>query len=185
MQRIGQFVRLRADQGRLRHVHGPVQGLGVHTAHLLGETCLHHWQQRFAEGQAAPNKVFVKPALTLVESHGSPISQAGKLQILPDAQLIQGMPALVDHAVHAGGHVVLLVMGGNAHVPAVEAIGEGMLRFSDNAAVRVQAHESHQPLGKASLILQGIMQVKEIRAWSGLFRHRPDQGRKPGPQRLK
>ena len=29
------------------------------------------------------------------------------------------------------------------------------------------------------------MQVKEIRAWSGLFRHRPDQGRKPGPQRLK
>ena len=179
---IGQLVGLGADQGGLGLVHRRVEHLGGHALQLLREQLLHHRQRRLAEGQAAADQVLIEAALTLVQAHGGAGVQARELQFIPCPQLVQGMAALVDHAVHAGEQIVLIVVGGDAHIPLVEAGGEGMLRLGDGAAAAVDAHHGHQPVGQLPLDVYREAMLQEVRAGGGLFRHRQDHGGQPLPQ---
>ena len=72
---------------------------------------------------------------------------------------------------------MLHIVGGDTHVPAVEAVGEGMLRFADAAIGSVDAHHFHQLIGEMPLSLHGIILVQEIRARFRSFGNRQNQGR--------
>ena len=114
-----------------------------------------------------------------MQAHGGAGIQPGELQFVCRAQLVQGVAALVNHAVHAGKQIVLIVVRGDAHIPLVEAGGEGMLRLSDGAAAAIDAHHGHQPVGQLPLDMHREALLQEVRAGGGLFRHRQDDGRQP------
>ena len=61
-----------------------------------------------------------------------------KRQLRVNVRLIQGMAALVRHAVQVGEHILRHIMGGNAHIAVPEAGGKGVFRFAQYAVVRVQ-----------------------------------------------
>ena len=109
-----------------------------------------------------------------MDAHGRAARQAGELQIVIHAQLIQGVPALVDHAVQGGEHRVLVIMSGDAHIPFVEAVGEGMLRLPHGTVPPVQPHQSHQPVREQAL--PGHREIARDILRQGLFAHGPDEG---------
>ena len=117
-----------------------------------------------------------------MHAHGGAAGQGGVLQIVRHTQLVEGMAAFMDDAVHAGGDIILMIMGGDAHIPLVGAAGEGVLGLADGAALWIQALEGHDPVGEQALLGDGIGVTHEGWNGQGMGRHFGDQGRKLLPQ---
>ena len=114
-----------------------------------------------------------------MDGHAGAAAQGGVLDVVPDVQLIEGMAALVDDGVHAGGESLLMVVGGDAHVVLGEVGGEGMLRFPDGTVVPIDGHDLHEPVGEPALLLDGKALIEESVVHHGaLGRHGLDQGQK-------
>ena len=185
MQAVGQLVRLGADEARLHLVHGPVELLGAHPAQLLREEHLHPGVDGLKERAGTTDEILVKAGLALVDAHADAAGQAGILQVIPDAQLVQRMATLVEDGVHRRGHVVQVVMGGDADILVVELQREGMLGLAKAAVAAVDAHELHDVVGKGLLLLHRIFQMQEAVIDRGLLADGPDKRHDAIPQRLK
>ena len=176
MEAVGQLVRLGADEGGLGLVHGAVELLRRHVGQLPGEELLHLGEDGLDKGQGAADQVFVEPGLALVDAHGHAPGQAGVLQLVGDAQLVLGVAPLVDDGVHGEVHIVLVVMGGDAHVLVVELQGVGVLRLTDGAVGPVQPQHLHQVVGEPPLPLHGITPAQEGVVGRLLLHHGVEQG---------
>ena len=176
MQAVGQLVRLGADEGGLGAVDGLVELLRRHAGELLGEEFPHPGEDGLDEGQGAADDVLVEPGLALVDAHGHTAGKTGVVVGRIHIQLIPGVPSLVDDGVHGACHVVLLVMGGDAHVLAGEVEGEGVLRLADGAVAPVQLEYFHEVVGELPLGLDGVMEVEEAVVRLLLFADGADQG---------
>ena len=97
-----------------------------------------------------------------MQTHGRAAGQAGVLQPVGHVQLIQSVAALVNHRVQVAGHVVLVVVGGNAHVALVELGGEGVLALAQHAVPLVDAHQLHYSGREHLLGLNGPGAFQEI-----------------------
>ena len=161
MQAVGQLVGLGADEAGLGLVDRPVELLGAHAAQLLREELLHRGVDGLDEAPGAAHQIFIEAGLALVHAHGDAACQAGILQVVPDAQLIQGMAALVQDRVHGGRHIAGVVVRGNADVLVVEFQRERMLRLAQAAVAPVQPHDLHQIIRKGFLLVHRIIVVQE------------------------
>jgi len=72
------------------------------------------------ERAAAAHIVFKQAALAFVQAGGCAARQDGIIILGVNVQLIQGMAALVRHAVQVGEHILRHIMGGNAHIAVPE-----------------------------------------------------------------
>ena len=120
-----------------------------------------------------------------MHAHGHTACQAGVLQIIADAQLIQGMAALVEDGVHRGCHIVQVVVRGDADILVVELQRERMLRLTKTAVAAVQAHHLHQEISKGFLLFHRVFQVQEAVVRLRFFPNRPDQRHQPLAQGAK
>ena len=155
MQGIGQFIRLGPDQGGFGQVDGGIQLVFRDVLHLGGEDLLHDLQQGRAEGAAAADEVFIEPGLAFMYAHGYAVGQIGELQVVPDVQLVQGVTAFMDDAVHAGEGIILIIVGGDTHIPLVGAVGEGVLGFAQGAVQGINAFQGHNLPGEQALVIDG------------------------------
>ena len=119
-----------------------------------------------------------------MDAHGDAAGQAGVLQVVPDAQLIQGMAALVEDGVHGGRHIVQVVVGGDADVLVVELQRKGVLRLPQPAVAAVDAHDLHDIVGKSLLPVGRVFQMQEAVIDLRLFPDGPDQRHDALPQRI-
>ena len=67
----------------------------------------------------------------------------------------------MNDRVHGAGHVVLIIVGGDAHVLIVELQSEGVLRLPNGAVSPVQSQHIHEVVGKPPLTLHRVMAVEE------------------------
>ena len=144
MQRIGELVGLGADQRRLRDVHGVVERVLVDVAVDLGCVAAQHLEQRPHKGTAAAHGVLKEAALALVDAHGGAALQAGARIGGIDAQLVHGVPRLVDDAVDVGDAIVLVDVCRDARVTHGKALAKRVLGKGKRGVVQVQADELHQ-----------------------------------------
>ena len=150
MQGIGELIRLDPDKAGLRAVDGAVKFLRA--APELREVFPDHRNNIRAEGAASAQNILVKAALALVNAHGDAAVQDGVGQLIGAARVIEGVAPLVDHAVHGVGEIVLVIMRGNALVQVgAQRGGKGVLCGGEAHAVRIEAHQLHQLMGKPLL----------------------------------
>ena len=162
VQRIGELVRLGADQRRLCDIHGVVERILVHAAIDLGRVAAQYLEQRAHKGAAATHGVFEKAALALVDAHGGAALQTGARIGGIDAQLVHGVTGLVDDAVDVGDAVVLVDVRGNARVAHREALAKRMLGKGECGVVQVKADELHQVKAHGALGGLGHMRVQKV-----------------------
>ena len=184
MQTIGQLVGLGADEAGLHLIDGTVELLRRYMAQLLREEFLHLGVDDPHEGAGPADEVLVEPGLALMDAHGDAAGQAGVLQVVPDAQLIQGMAALVEDGVHGGRHIVQVVVGGDADVLVVELQRKGVLRLPQPAVAAVDAHDLHEIVGKSLLPVGRVLQMQEAVVDLRLLPDGPDQRHDTLPQRV-
>ena len=144
VQRIGELVGLGADQRRLRDVHGVVERVLVDVAVDLGRMAAQYLEQRSHKGTAAAHGVLKEAALALVDAHGGAALQAGARIGGIDAQLVHGVPRLVDDAVDVGDAIVLVDVCRDARVTHGKALAKRVLGKGKRGVVQVQADELHQ-----------------------------------------
>ena len=60
-----------------------------------------------------------------MDAHGYTAGEVGEIIAVLRTQLIQGMAALVDHGIHGVGQILLVVVGGDAHILIIEIGGVG------------------------------------------------------------
>ena len=185
MEAVGQLIGLDADEAGLGFVDRAVELLRADAAQLPGEERLHLGIDRLHKGPRPADEVLVEPGLALVDAHGDAAREAGILQIVPDAQLIQGVAALMEDGVHGGRHVVLVVVGGDADVLIIEFQREGVLGLAQTAVTAVESHHLHQIVGKGFLLCRRVLLMQETVVDLRLFADLPDERHKPVPQRLK
>lgn len=94
MQTVGQLVRLRANQRRLRLVDGLPELIGVHAGKLLGEYFDQLRENVVDKGAGAANDIFKEPALALMDAHGNRVAHCGAFIFRADIHLINGMVRL-------------------------------------------------------------------------------------------
>ena len=177
MQAVGELIRLRADEGGPGDIHRPVQVLRRNARRLLREQLPQLGEKGAGKGPAPAQQVLKEAALALMDAHGDPGAQAGIRDVLPDMELIQGVPPLMDHAEQGAGGIIQVIVGGDAHVRWAEIRGEGMLRLPDAAVFPVNADESHEPVRELPLLFQGILPVEEgVVRLLPLLRDPMDQG---------
>ena len=76
-----------------------------------------------------------------------------------DAQLVDGVPGLMDDGEHVREGVVLIEVRGDARVAGGKAFGEGMLGHGECGVGKVEAHELHQVEGEGLLHLDGHVRM--------------------------
>ena len=117
-----------------------------------------------------------------MDAHGHTARQAVVVIGWVYAQLVQGVAALVDHGIHGVRQVVLLVVGGDAHILAGKVQGEGVLGLADGAVGAVQTQHLHQVIGKLPLLLHREGAVQKAVVDLGPAGDLPDDGHQPLPQ---
>ena len=185
VQAVGQLIGLGADEAGLHLVHSAVELLRSHISQLCGEEFLHLGIDGPDKGAGTADEVLVEAGLALVHAHGHTAGQAGVLQVIPDAQLIQGMAALVENGVHRGGHIVQVVVGGDADILVVELQRKGVFGLTQAAVAPVQTHDLHEIVRKRLLLLDRIFQMQEAVIDLGLLADGPDEGHQTLAQGVK
>ena len=164
VQGVGQLVRLGADQPRLRPVHRPVKFLAGHARQLGGEQVREGGPQVPQKRRAAPHIIFKQTALAFVQAHGGTAGQHREIQRRVAARVIQGMAALVGHAVQVAHHVRGLIMGGDAHIPPPEPAGEGVFALGQRHVGGVKPPQLHDFGAQGPLGVHGPVLPEKIRA---------------------
>ena len=126
-----------------------------------------HLEQRSHKGAAATHGVLKKAALALVDAHGGAAFQAGARIGGIDAQLVHGVPRLVDDAVDVGDTVVLVDVRRDARIAHGKALAKRMLGKSKRGVVQVQADKLHKV--KAHGALGGLGHAGVQKVGSGLL----------------
>ena len=164
MQGVGQLVRLGADEPRLRPVHRPVKFLAGHARQLGGEQVREGGPQIPQKRRAAPHVIFKQAALAFVQAHGGAAGQHREIQRRVAARVIQGVAALMGHAVQVAHHVPGHIVGGDAHIPPPEPAGEGVLALGQHHVGGVQAPQLHDVGAQRPLGVHGPVLLQKIRA---------------------
>ena len=74
-----------------------------------------------------------------MHAHAGPLAHRRERQVIPYAQLIDGMTGLMDHRKQGAVHAVR-VMGGDTHILVVKVGGKRMGADRHNAPVKVKSH---------------------------------------------
>ena len=102
-----------------------------------------------------------------MDAHGGAAGDGSVVVGGINVQLVQGMAALVGHAVQVTEHIAGHVMGGDAHIAAPELGGKGMFALGQVAVGRVQTPQLHDLLADLALGVDGPILVQEVGADGG------------------
>ena len=139
MERIRQLVRLGPYKARRGPVYSRQKIVQGHAFKRFPKDLCHPPIDRLPKGPASPDDIFKKTRLALMHAHRRTLPQHGLRQIIPDPELIQRMPRLMDHGKDRRIDPFSVVRG-NPHIVIVQVRRKGMGAHRHHAPVKIKAH---------------------------------------------
>ena len=153
VQRIGQFVRLGADEGALDSVDVAAPIRQGHLPQLLAEGALQFGIVLGPKLGATADDVLHQARLALVHGHRGAAARHRVVQRGIALTLVHPVPHLVDGREDGRRGILLVVVVGDAHVQPTEAVGEGVLALLDDRLGGVETHDLAKTFFAVGLLL--------------------------------
>ncbi len=162
MQAVAQLVGLHADEAGAGEVHRLVQLPLAHVVKNAAGELAELRRDEVDEGLAAADDVLVEAGDALVHGAAHVVRAVLVVKLLRLVLHEQRVAALVERGEDVGDEVLLVVVGGDAHVVRPVVVGEGVLGGHEHERALPQTLQLQQVAGHGLLLRDGHRAVQEI-----------------------